>query len=138
MASFGHISVQIAIRQPLNPDTPSEGYGRFASRWLYLDTFLSRSRLSHFRTQIHLPKTMASFGYLSVQICIKQCSCPDKATGNIPECSRRSKNQECSKWSLRRRERLWRERFGTTFFDIPALKANNRQPKDRLAHFDSY
>ena len=81
---------------------------------------------------------MASCGYLSVQICIKPCSYQDKAIGNIPECFLRSKNQECSKWSLRRREGLWRERFGTTFLDIPALKAHAKQPEDRLAHFDSY
>ena len=37
------------------PSTPSTNYGRFASIWLHLVTFLSRSTSSHFRTQVHLP-----------------------------------------------------------------------------------
>ena len=44
------------IRPFSSPDTPSQNYGRFASRWLHLDTFLSRSGSGHFRAQIHLPK----------------------------------------------------------------------------------
>ena len=59
MASFGHLSVQIRINPFSSPDTPSQSYGRFASRWLHLNTFLSKSRPGHFRTQIHLPKYMA-------------------------------------------------------------------------------
>ena len=47
MASFGHLFVQILIKPFSNPDTPN------------LDTFPSRSGSSHFRTQIHLSKTVA-------------------------------------------------------------------------------
>ena len=60
----------------------SQSYCRFASILLLLDTFLSRSKPNHFRTQMHLPKLglicfqMASFGYLSVQIWIKPSSNP--------------------------------------------------------------
>ena len=36
-----------------------KSYGRFASIWFHLDTFLSRSGSSHFRNQVHHPKTMA-------------------------------------------------------------------------------
>ena len=43
MPSFGHLSVQIWIRPFSSPGTPSQSYGRFASKWLHLDTFLSRS-----------------------------------------------------------------------------------------------
>ena len=51
MLSFGHLSVQIWIRQFSSPGTPSQSYGRFASKWLHLDTFLSGSGSSHVRTQ---------------------------------------------------------------------------------------
>ena len=47
MATFEHLSVQILIKPFSNPDTPN------------LDTFPSRSGSSHFRTQIHLSKTVA-------------------------------------------------------------------------------
>ena len=49
MPSFGHLSVQIWIRPFSSPGTPSQSYGRFASKWLHLDTFLSRSGSGHFR-----------------------------------------------------------------------------------------
>ena len=39
-------------------NTPSKSYGRFASRLLHLDAFLSRSGSGHFRAQIHLPKAI--------------------------------------------------------------------------------
>ena len=34
-------------------------HSRFASIWLHLDTFLSRSGSNHFRAQVHPPKAMA-------------------------------------------------------------------------------
>ena len=49
MPSFGHLSVRIWIRPFSSPGTPSQSYGRFASKWLHLDTFLSRSGSGHFR-----------------------------------------------------------------------------------------
>ena len=55
MASFGHLSVQIWIKPFSKPETPSQSHGRFASRWLHLDTFLSRSRSSHSHCQKHDP-----------------------------------------------------------------------------------
>ena len=57
--SFGRLSVHIWIRPLSNPSTPSQSYIRFASKRLHLDTFLSRSRASHFKARIHLHKTMA-------------------------------------------------------------------------------
>ena len=51
MASFGRLSVKILIMQFSNPDTHPKSYGIFASRWLPLDTFLSRSGSSHSHTQ---------------------------------------------------------------------------------------
>ena len=59
MASFGYLSVQIRITLFSSPDTPSQSHGRFASRWLHLDTFLAISGSSRFGVQIHLPGTMA-------------------------------------------------------------------------------
>ena len=40
MALFGHLSVHIWIKSFSSPDTPSQSYGRFASKRLHLDTFL--------------------------------------------------------------------------------------------------
>ena len=40
--------------------------------WLHLDTFLSRSEPSHFRTQMHLPETMADLlpdGFIWTPFC---------------------------------------------------------------------
>lgn len=48
MAPFGHLSVQIWIKLFSSPETPSDSYGRFSSRWLRSDTLLSRSGSSHF------------------------------------------------------------------------------------------
>ena len=59
IAPFGHLSVKIWIKLFSRPETPSDSYGRFASRWLHSDTLLSRSGSSHFRTQIHIPKAIA-------------------------------------------------------------------------------
>ena len=41
IASFGYLSLQTLIKPFSNPATPSQNYGRFASRWLHLDTFQS-------------------------------------------------------------------------------------------------
>ena len=47
------------------------GYYKFASKLLHFDTFLSRSGPSYFRTQIHLPKTIASLlnGFILTLFC---------------------------------------------------------------------
>ena len=40
--------------------------------WLHLDTFLSRSEPSHFRTQMHLPETMTDLlpdGFIWIPFC---------------------------------------------------------------------
>ena len=39
-----------------NTDTLSKNYSRFASRWLYFDTFLSRSGSGHFELRYTFPK----------------------------------------------------------------------------------
>ena len=56
----------------LEPRYTRKSYGRFASIWLHLDTFLSRSESSHFRTQVHLPKTMPNvlpYGFIWTPFC---------------------------------------------------------------------
>ena len=45
MPSFGHLSVRIWIRPFSSPGTPSQSYGRFASKLIHLDTFLSGFKL---------------------------------------------------------------------------------------------
>ena len=74
MASFGHLSVRVWIRPFSKPETPSHGYGRFASKRLHLDTFLSRFGLSHFRVHIHIHKTISDFVPDGI---IRTPCCPD-------------------------------------------------------------
>ena len=72
MASFGHLSVQMLIKPFSSPDTPSQSHCKFAPIWLHLDTFPSRSGSSHFRTQIHLSKTVADllpYGFIWTPFC---------------------------------------------------------------------
>ena len=45
LPSFGHLSVRIWIRPFSSPGTPSQSYGRFASKLIHLDTFLSGFKL---------------------------------------------------------------------------------------------
>ena len=65
MASFGYLSVQIWIKPFSNTGTPSQSYGKCASIWLHLDTFLSRSGSGHFQPQMHLPKAMAKLFHMA-------------------------------------------------------------------------
>ena len=72
MASFGRLSVKILIMPFSNPDTHPKSYGIFASRWLHLDAFLSRSGSSQFRAQVHFPKAMAELlpvGFIWIPFC---------------------------------------------------------------------
>ena len=72
MASFGHLSVRIWIRQLSNPETPSQSYGRFTSRWLHLETVRSRFGLSRFQVHRHIKKTIADFvryGFIRTPFC---------------------------------------------------------------------
>ena len=72
MASFGHLSEQIWIKPFLNPITPSQSCCKSVSIWLNLDTFLSRSRSSHFRVQIHLLEARADlipYGFIWTPFC---------------------------------------------------------------------
>ena len=50
------VSVQIWIKLFSSPDTPSQSYCKFASKWLHFNTFLSRSGSDHFRAREPFPK----------------------------------------------------------------------------------
>ena len=72
MAPFGHLSVQIWIKPFSNPDTRSQSHCRFASRWLHLDAFLSRSGSDHFQVPRRSPKTIADLvpdGFIRTPCC---------------------------------------------------------------------
>ena len=56
MASFWHLLVQIWFEPFSNPEALPQNYNRFASIWLRLDTFLSRSGSSNSRIHVHIPK----------------------------------------------------------------------------------
>ena len=58
--SFGHLFVEIWIKPFPSPHKHPQHHIRFCTRWHHSDTLLSRSGSSHFRTQIHLPKAIAS------------------------------------------------------------------------------
>ena len=90
MASFGHISIQIWIKPRSNPGTPSQSYGRFASKWLHLDTFPSGSG------SIHRGSPPSSSDVRFPHFCLYQMSVP----------STRHARLEASKAEQRHRQRV--------------------------------